>query len=331
MRMMAKKVTQEDIAKETGLSKYAVSRAIAGKSGTSDATRERVLDACKRLGYVRSQHTAGANQYIVLMIPKFDLIDPAFWMKVVQGVESAATKGGYVLHVKILRGDDDPLAAQDLENATGVIFAGYRSVDYACKYKGKRPSVLMTYPPQDMFQMDCLYCADVESSGTLCQKLLDWGHRDFVYCGDGSRPSAKHRLDGVKQKLAQHGLVLMEQLRTDDLQDRQALMQHWREQKENGTFPSAILCENDTIVNLVMRVTGLLQLRVPEDVSIVTFNNDPRDLGAVAVTGMGLDKSGFGKEAVHMLLDRIERESMPFKRIAVMHQYYDNHTAGPCR
>ena len=327
---MAKKVTQDDVARETGLSKYAVSRAIAGKSGTSDATRERVLAACKKLGYVHSQHTAG-TRYIVLMIPKFDLIDPAFWMKVVQGVESEATKGGYVLHVKILRGGDDPLAMQDLENATGVIFAGYRSIDHACRYEGKKPSVLMTYPPMDMFQMDCLYCADVESSGTLCQKLLDWGHRIFVYCGDGDRPSAKHRLDGLKRKLTQNGLELKEQIGSSQLQDVQTLTAHWRKQKENGELPTVILCENDTIVNLVMRVTGLLQLQVPEDVSIVSFNNDPRDAGVIAVTGMGLDKSGFGKEAVHMLMDRINRKNTPFKRVAVMHQYYDNHTAGPSR
>lgn len=329
MKTMAKKVTQEDIARETGLSKYAVSRAIAGKSGTSDATRERVLKACKKLGYVRISHTV-SSQYILLMIPKLDLIDPAFWMKVVQGVESAATKGGYLLHIKIIRDDDDPLVAQDLENAAGVIFAGYKSVDYACKYKGRKPSVLMTYPPEDMFQMDCLYCADIESSRALCQKLLDWGHRKFVYCGDGSRPSAKHRLDGVKQKLAEQGLELMEQLALADLQDLQQLMQHWQLQKDNGVLPTAILCENDTIVNLVMRAISLLQMRVPEDVSIVSFNNDPRDVGAIAVAGMGIDKSGFGKEAVYMLLDRISRSNMPFKRVAIMHQYYDNHTAGPC-
>lgn len=327
---MAKKVTQEDIARETGLSKYAVSRAIAGKSGTSDTTRERVLNACKRLGYVHSPHATG-SKYILLMIPKFDLIDPAFWMKVVQGVESAATKGGYLLHIKILRNDDDPLTAQDLENAAGVIFAGYKSVDYARKYRGKKPSVLMTYPPENMFQMDCLYCADVESSSMLCQKLLDWGHRHFIYCGDGSRPSAKHRLDGLKQKLAEYGLELMEQLVSADLQDLHQLMQRWRTQKEKGVFPTAILCENDTIVQLVMRTSGLLQMRVPEDVSIVSFNNDPRDVGAIAVTGMGIDKNGFGKEAVYILLDRINRSGMPFKRIAIMHQYYDNHTAGPCR
>lgn len=45
------KVTLDDIAEKTGLSKYSVSRAISGKSGVSRETREKVLAACEQLGY----------------------------------------------------------------------------------------------------------------------------------------------------------------------------------------------------------------------------------------------------------------------------------------
>lgn len=95
-------------------------------------------------------------------------------------------------------------------------------------------------------------------------------------------------------------------------------------------MPTAYLCENDTVVNLVMRVANKLGLRVPEDISIVSFNNDPRDLQATAVTGMSLDKIGFGKEAVHMLVDRMAHPDMAFKRVAMVHEFRDNRTAGPC-
>ncbi len=327
---MTKKVTQEDIARETKLSKYAVSRAIAGKSGTSDATRERVLEACRRLGYVRSTPKA-SSRYILLMIPKSDMNDPAFWMKVVQGVESGATKNGHMLHIKILRTSDDALTAQELESAAGVIFAGYQSIDFMHNLTGDKPAVLMSYPPHNMFQMDCLYCADIESSSTLCQKLLDWGHRRLLYCGDGVRPSAAHRLEGVKRQLALNGLELCGHLRESELQDIRGVTESWRAQKEAGVLPTALLCENDILVNLVVRAASQLQLRAPEDISIVSFNNDTREARSVSVTGMGLDKIGFGKQAVHMLFDRIARPDSAYKRIAMLHQFYDNHTAGPCR
>ena len=45
------RITLDRIAEETGLSKYSVSRAISGKSGVSDETREKVLAVCEKLGY----------------------------------------------------------------------------------------------------------------------------------------------------------------------------------------------------------------------------------------------------------------------------------------
>lgn len=327
---MTKKVTQEDIAKATNLSKYAVSRALAGKSGTSDSTRERVLEACKKLGYVRTSPKAN-SQYILLVIPKSDMNDSAFWMRVVQGVESGAAKKGYTLHIKILRGNDVTLTEHELEGAAGVIFAGYKSLDFVLTRQNVKPAVLMSYPPTKMFQMDCLYCADLESSIIMCQKLLDWGHTRFAYCGDGIRPSASHKLDGIKAQLAECGLSLAQHMRVSDLENMQVLMECWRKAQESGTLPTAFLCENDVMANFVLRAAVQLQLRVPEDVSIVSFNNDTREIRALSVTGMGLDKVEFGKEAVHMLLDRIEAPDAAYKRIAMLHKYCDNHTAGPCK
>ena len=48
-----RRVTLQTIAEETGLSKFAVSRALAGKSGVSEETRARVAEVAARLGYRR--------------------------------------------------------------------------------------------------------------------------------------------------------------------------------------------------------------------------------------------------------------------------------------
>lgn len=49
------RVTLGDIAEACGISKYGVSRALSGKSGVSEETRRRVLEAAERLGYQRPQ------------------------------------------------------------------------------------------------------------------------------------------------------------------------------------------------------------------------------------------------------------------------------------
>ena len=98
---MAKKVTLDDIAAATNLSKFSVSRAIAGKSGISEETRKVVLEACERLGYVKKGSPSGnEKKYVLFVIPKIDAKDTTFWMKVILGVESDLTLRGYSLHLK---------------------------------------------------------------------------------------------------------------------------------------------------------------------------------------------------------------------------------------
>lgn len=65
-------VTLQNIAKDTGLSKFAVSCSLSGKPGVSDATRKRVEDAATRLGYQR-QKPSGEQREITLIF--HDLVD----------------------------------------------------------------------------------------------------------------------------------------------------------------------------------------------------------------------------------------------------------------
>lgn len=128
---MAKKVTLDDIAAATNLSKFSVSRAIAGKSGISEQTRKVVLEACERLGYVKKGSPSGnEKKYVLFVIPKIDAKDTTFWMKVILGVESDLTLRGYSLHLKVTDQSENGVAERELDGAAGVIFAGHKSLEY---------------------------------------------------------------------------------------------------------------------------------------------------------------------------------------------------------
>lgn len=323
-----KRVTLNDIAADTGLSKYAVSRAISGKAGVSAETRELILASCKRLGYTKNT-ARKAGSYILLMIRKTDFDDPAFWMPVIQGVESAASANGYLLHIKLLHSQDDGLATMELANATGIVYAGYRSTAWISE-KFNRPSVLMSYPPTNMFPMDCLYCSDIESGSTICRMLIDWGHKRIAYCGNGERASAVHRLQGIRAALAESGMELDSIWKLDDLYDLPGLVEKFRQRRQQGELPTAFLCETEILAGIVQRAAGLLHLSVPEDISIVTFNNEIRSKQPNAFTGMALNKVEYGREAVRMLLERVEGPERPYRRVTVCQTFVDSKSAGIC-
>lgn len=323
-----KRVTLDDIAVDTGLSKYAVSRALAGKDGVSAETRDVILKSCKKLGYSKSR-TTKAGGYLLLMIRKNDFDDPAFWMPVIQGLESESSSAGYTLHIKLLHSTGDALTAIEYANAAGVIYAGYKSTALIDSSLDKA-TVLMSYPPEKMYPMDCLYCADEESGYEMCSKLIKFGHKRIAYCGDGERASARHRLQGITQCLESNGQKLDSIWKMNELCDFQRMVQKTADLLQAGKLPTAFMCETEPIANTVQRIMASVRLFTPADVSVVCFNTAINEKHMESFTGMALDKVEYGKEAVRMLVNRINKPNAAYRRIAISHTYTDVDTAGPC-
>src|SRR6478736_2828918 len=78
------RVTLQTIAREVGLSKYAVSRSLAGKSGVSEETRERIREMAVRLGYAKPAAQSGSND-IAVVFHDLDPVNSELYMQVQNG------------------------------------------------------------------------------------------------------------------------------------------------------------------------------------------------------------------------------------------------------
>ena len=331
LNYMVKKVTLNDIAKATNLSKYAVSRAISGKTGISEKTRARVLQACEELGYEKpARHND--LKHILLCIPESDISDTTFWMKVLQGIESAATAKGYILHVKVLKENEDTLVANAIKKASGVLYAGYKSVEYARKFLHiSPPSLLMTYPPERLFEMDTIHTGDREASFALCKKLLEWGHTKIGFYGSTERPSSANRYQGIVDALNEANLKLEYIWNEPRHFGSEFMFNELTELKNKEKLPTAIMCSNDSIAQSLVYLINNLQLLVPEDMSITGFNGDPNDSLPIPLTSAGLDKFEYGKSACMALFDRVENPDIAIKRIIILPELLIRNTAGPLK
>lgn len=83
--------TMADVAEESGLSRYTVSKVLNGSGGVSSATRERVLDACEKLSFVTNHHAAslarGSTRFVGLVVTS--IVDP-FYGEIIETAEQAA-------------------------------------------------------------------------------------------------------------------------------------------------------------------------------------------------------------------------------------------------
>src|SRR3954471_3745911 len=96
----------KDVAREVGMSTATVSRALRGLPRVSVDTRERVLDAALRLGYVPSPSAAGLasgqTRTVAVIVP---WVTRWFFAAVVQGAEEVLREHGYDLLLYNLAGD----------------------------------------------------------------------------------------------------------------------------------------------------------------------------------------------------------------------------------
>src|SRR5438270_8127493 len=88
-----KRVTLRDVAAEVGLSTFAVSRALSGKAGVSEATRAQVVQAATRIGYARPPG-AEEGRDIALVFHDLDDANAELRMQIQDGVQREAQRLG---------------------------------------------------------------------------------------------------------------------------------------------------------------------------------------------------------------------------------------------
>lgn len=321
MTEKARKVTLDDIAEETKLSKFSVSRAIAGKNGVSRETRKKVLDACERLGYVKKKAQSSGKKYVLFIIPKYDAQDTGFWMKVMLGVENALTSIGYSLHLKVTSDGEDGLVEQEAEEAAGILFAGYKSLSFVEKAAVyNRPMLILTYPPYNLFPYDTIHFADREGAFCLCEKLIQMGHKKIGYYGSLERPSMKKRFDGVREAAAQYGAVISNIWDKENYLESSDLVNELKTLNVKDDLPSLIICSTDSYAQSLIFLLNKMGIEVPEDISVTGFNNDLDDPLPIPLTSVGFNKREYGKLVVHYLMDRIDNPGMAVRRISIVPQ-----------
>ena len=328
--IMGKKVTIRDISNELGLSSYTVSRALSGKPGVNENTRNIVFEASKALGYNRNSQLE-TNKNILLFIPKTDYKDSSFWMKMVHGIEYSASNNGYSLVIKFIDSDDLDSQINVSSNIAGIIYASNKSVRIWNTYKLELPSILMTYPPDNMMDIDIFYNSLYESAFAISDKLIAWGHRDFAFYGTLNRASSIYTLEGMKNTLKKNDLEFKYLWTTPDEVKMSFMVDKLTELKKKEKLPTAILCVNDNLAVSMVYILSQLGISVPHMVSVTGCNGDINNDQDLPITSAGNDNQELGKMAFDFLLERINKPNMPYRRLTIEPKLFIRDTAGPAR
>lgn len=300
--------TIKDVAKRAGVAPSTVSHFLTGRAPVSETTAARIKAAIDELGY-RPNLTArnlrlSRTHTIGLVVA--NIANP-FFAEIVRAIGHACQRLGYSLLLSDSDEDGEREAGllqnllQQRIDGLLVIHTGRRN-DYARLTAGAPLPVV--FVDREVAGRSFVV-TDNHLGGVLAARHL-WGlgHRRIgVLAGDPHVENVAQRLAGFKEELAAHGVPLGDR----DLIAGSQTLATGRDVEfllRRPDPPTAIFATNDIIALGAWRRLLELGRRVPEDISLVGYDNiEMTQWTLPPLTTVGQDKEELGRRAVRALID----------------------------
>ncbi|MFE6991926.1 LacI family DNA-binding transcriptional regulator, partial [Streptomyces pharetrae] len=272
------------VAREAGVSVPTASKVVNGREDVAPETRRRVTEALDRLGYVRRPRfdAARAPGMVDLVV---HALDSSWTGAVLQGVEQAAHDAGLDVVVSAAlgrsragrpeRGWLDKLTAR---GSAGVLFnlAELTESQYAWLEQHRIPFVMIDpvlEPPPGVVSVGA---ANWQGGVTATEHLLSLGHeRIAVITGRRRTMCSGARLAGYRSALASAGLPHRPEYIRHAGFDEAVARRHMRELLDLPEPPTAVFVCSDRMALGVYDAVAERGLRVPDDLSVVGFDDLP--------------------------------------------------------
>ncbi|MFE4959498.1 LacI family DNA-binding transcriptional regulator [Streptomyces sp. NPDC056653] len=261
-----------DVARAAGVAASTVSRTFSRPGRVNAETAERIRQVAANLGY-RTNPLARAlptGRTSMLAFVILDITNP-FYGEIIRGAQSAAAEAGYVI-LLVDAQESHQLEREALERALptveGVVLASSRMSDSAIRMTAKqRPMIVLNRHVADV---PSVVTDNVHGMRLAVQHLADLGHRTVTYV---SGPEASWA-DGTRWRSLREVSAEL-QLRVHRIGPYPPTVvggtMAAEELGRQGT--SAVIAYNDQLAIGLMRGLQAAGRRVPQDVSVVGFDN----------------------------------------------------------
>lgn len=306
--------TIRDVAKLAGVSSTTVSAALSGKAPVSEALRKRVWEAVEKANYrpdpLAQNLRRGTTKTIGFICP--DIATP--WAShLAKAMQKSLGDCGY--NMLLASNDDDParelrdIALMADHRVAGLIIAPTSlGEDYPEKLSRAVtcPAVLVdrNVAPE---RFDVVADDNELGASLLADYLQRLGHRRIGFLvGRPGISASDERFDAVSKRLAKLGAPLDPDLCRHSIHTADGAYSAVQDLMSGDRKPTAIMCISD--VQLRGAMSGLVNIghRVPDDVSVVSFDGfNPPEGWSPTITCLLQDTQVVCDRAVEALLERI--------------------------
>jgi LacI family transcriptional regulator len=277
------KVTIEDVAQKAGVSIKTVSRVLNRESNVRQQTRDKVLEVIDSLDYQPdpgARRLAGSRSFLIGLL--YEDSSSSYTLDVQGGVLKTCRAEHYelVIHPCNSLGDVAPEIVRLIDHLKldGVLLtpplSDITNLSEALHEKGI-PFVSIT-PGEQLYASGMVQTNDREVSAEMTNYLASLGHEKIGFIiGHPDHKAVGNRFLGYKDGLERSGLEFDENLVAQGFSTFESGVECGILLLRRNDRPTAIFASNDEMAAGIIRVAGQLGLRVPEDLSVVGFDDLP--------------------------------------------------------
>lgn len=315
-------MTNREIAKKLQISPASLSLILNNKPGISQATRERVLWELREMGYahlikpIRQPVPCTDDLYFIVYLRSGYVMGYSpFVYLLTENVEKQAKKYGFNVLLKPMDGRADlekEIEAINQSGAQGVLIMATEMLDEDIAHFS-RLDVPYVAIDHDFTALNVNTVAINNQMGTYqaVEYLVRMGHTDIGYVHTTEYISSwSERAYGYRQALAQFRLPLSDDKLYRARYNGGYSYEDFKQIIASGSrLPTALVTDDDVIAVGVMRALQEAGYRIPEDISIIGFNDRPVcELITPKLTSIDVPKEDFGTEALEFLVSLIEKK-----------------------
>ena len=316
------KVTIYDVASKAGVSISTVSKVLSSSPRVNKVTREKVLTAIKQLNYVPSLAArgiaSGRTSIIGLVSPytPLQLLHDPHLQGNLCGIEEILNEHDYALLIATAKREHESSSSYErllrsnyIDGAVVMETQESKSPDLHRQLSQQRyPWVILGYPV-GMVPSYCVHADDLQGAQRMTEHLISLGHRRIgVIEVKDSAYASEERVRGFRQMLTHKGLPYDKSLVVASSDwTSEAGYEVVPKLLERPDRPTAIFAVNDRMALGVLQWARERGLRVPEDLSVVGFDDIPAAITSFPpLTTIRQPSIQMGHEAIKLLFKLLE-------------------------
>ena len=326
-------VTIKDVAALAGVSPSTVSRTCKNNPSISEETKERVRKAMAELGYepnFQASNLASQNSRtigIILPASAKEVYENSFYLEAIQGISHYCNGRQYM--TTIVTGQDEAEILDAVRSMSrsgkvdGFIILYSKKDDPVIDYLFNEGLLYILIGKATQYTNQTIYIDNdnLLAGREAAEYLYQLGHRRIAYLGsDSSLMFSADRKAGYQLALASHQLPVRPEYCVEVKnvsENNEEVIRGLLMQKDR---PTAFLVSDDILAVSLERVCLENHLAIPEDLSIISFNNSLfARLTSPQLTSIDIGAGQLGSEAASQIINHIENPNLLATKIIVPH------------